>query len=216
MTNFYIYENLYDVLNKRETKVGSVSYVRIAVGRQSESCLVHKDFKVMVIVDTYEAHHLLPAPFLNRFEKHALNWSDMLNSELGRKTVTEVKNWVDSICGMQRRGQNSSAPGDLGEFMSPHDLFFGYHAQFLHSLVATVVRDMHHENLTEKGENLVTICQNRLMWMLKPEGVLKILYSSKQNQTFRSDLANNYFAEFKLNSLAELIGACENKQIKGM
>jgi hypothetical protein len=42
----FLYESLYDVLNKSYTQLGTALYTRIAVGRHSESCVVHPNFKV--------------------------------------------------------------------------------------------------------------------------------------------------------------------------
>jgi E3 ubiquitin-protein ligase RNF213 len=59
-------------------QVGTQLYSRIAIGRHSESCIVHPHFKVVVVVDPLDAYLRLPPPFLNRFEKHRMDWGDIL------------------------------------------------------------------------------------------------------------------------------------------
>lgn len=53
-----LYESLYDVLNQSYDHVGSVMYSRIVVGRHSESCIVHPNFKVCLNKsnDNYKYH----------------------------------------------------------------------------------------------------------------------------------------------------------------
>lgn len=43
-----LYESLYDVLNQNYTRVGTMMYSRIVIGRHSESCIIDPNFKVLL------------------------------------------------------------------------------------------------------------------------------------------------------------------------
>ena len=65
----YLHETLYDVLNRRDVVIDAGRYARLAVGPHSDLCYVHKNFRIVLLVEPDEAA-LLEPPLLNRFEKH--------------------------------------------------------------------------------------------------------------------------------------------------
>jgi hypothetical protein len=64
-----LYESLYDLLNQHYISVKSQNFVRIAFGSHSRLCPIHASFRIICIVDKYDAYTKLAPPLLNRFEK---------------------------------------------------------------------------------------------------------------------------------------------------
>jgi hypothetical protein len=50
-----------------------------------------------VVVDPLDAYHRLAPPFLNRFEKRTLDWSDVL-SVVEINVVKDINCWANDIC----------------------------------------------------------------------------------------------------------------------
>jgi len=84
-----LYESLYDLLNQHYTEYGGQLYVRLAFGThryrqfalyeltnhhylRSRLCPIHRNFRIVVVVEKIEAYTRLAPPLLNRFEKQGL------------------------------------------------------------------------------------------------------------------------------------------------
>jgi hypothetical protein len=179
----HVYECLYDVLNMRETIVGSVKYARIAVGYQRETCIVNDNFKIIVIVDPEEAYYHLPPPFLNRFEKHTLEWSDIIADK--HYLVQQTSEWLH-----QRVAIAKTEP-------VWQELLIGYHQDTLYSLVATLI---------ERGLNsdqLLYAAKCSLLWLIRPTGLLYHLKDAVPQSKNTESLLTLY-TEHTLSSLTEL------------
>ena len=75
-----IYSSLYDLFNQNFTVYGDKRYCRIALGAQfNPQCYVEEDFHCVIFIneddDTLQS---ADAPFLNRFEKHYIQLSEVL------------------------------------------------------------------------------------------------------------------------------------------
>jgi len=152
-----VHECLLDVLNGRNTSVGSVQYARIVLGSQSESCLIHEKFKVVVIVDPLRAR-LLPAPFINRFEKHRLEWADISAPFLPE--INKLTQWITHISAQIGSWQR---PKDNQDSSSQKPCFLGFHKDSPHSLL-TIIHQTH------SGESTpLKLAKSRLLWLLRPE-----------------------------------------------
>eukprot|EP00026_Physarum_polycephalum_P000039 Phypoly_transcript_00039.p1 GENE.Phypoly_transcript_00039~~Phypoly_transcript_00039.p1 ORF type:complete len:2184 (+),score=253.33 Phypoly_transcript_00039:2045-8596(+) len=162
-----LYESLYDVLNKNYTQVGTQLYTRIAIGRHNESCVVNHNFKVVVVVDPLDAYHRLAPPFLNRFEKHRLDWTDVLPLK-AKEIVAKVMAWLHAIC---EDVNGNAAPHSLP--FSLQSLFYGYHWQYVPSCVAARIQGSPMASLPEHA--IVSRCKQDLMRMLRPDGALKVM-----------------------------------------
>ena len=74
-----IYASLYDLFNQNFTCMGNKRFARIAFEYAKISSEVNKDFHAIVIVNKNEIDNLkLDPPFLNRFEKHIVNFKMLL------------------------------------------------------------------------------------------------------------------------------------------
>ena len=77
------YESLYDVLNQAFITMGSEKLLRIAVGKRSQPCPVHDDFRIIAVAEQDHAYQQLDLPLLNRLEKQLLRHSDVCRSVPG-------------------------------------------------------------------------------------------------------------------------------------
>ena len=77
-----IYASLYDLFNQNFTCMGDKRFARIAFEYAKISSEVNRDFHVVVIVNNKQIKDLkLDPPFLNRFEKHIVNFEILLEEK---------------------------------------------------------------------------------------------------------------------------------------
>ena len=77
-----IYPSLYDLFNQNFTVMGNKQFARIAFEYAKISSEVNPNFHVVILVDNLQIQNLkLDPPFLNRFEKHILNYKMLLTEE---------------------------------------------------------------------------------------------------------------------------------------
>ena len=77
-----IYASLYDLFNQNFTCIGDKRFARIAFEYAKISSEVNKDFHVIIIVNKNKIEDLkLDPPFLNRFEKHIINYRMLLEKK---------------------------------------------------------------------------------------------------------------------------------------
>ena len=95
-----IYASLYDLFNQNFTCMGEKKFARIAFEYAKVSSEVNKDFHVIVIVNKNQINNLkLDPPFLNRFEKHIVNFNMLLDErdiEIAQK-ITEYIELISSF-----------------------------------------------------------------------------------------------------------------------
>ena len=76
-----IYPSLYDLFNQNFTINGDKNYARLSLGYSNNTfSLVNDEFKCIVIVNEKEIDNE-EAPFLNRFEKHIIDFEYLLNDK---------------------------------------------------------------------------------------------------------------------------------------
>ena len=80
------YESLYDLFNKHFTEFDGQQLVDIGLGRTKIKVSVHKNFKLLLLANRWDAYHAFPPPLLNRFQKHCFFVAD--------DGSTALKNWV--------------------------------------------------------------------------------------------------------------------------
>ncbi|XP_046854791.1 uncharacterized protein LOC124447744 isoform X2 [Xenia sp. Carnegie-2017] len=153
-----IYGSLYDMLNQNYSVVGGRKNCRVALGANSNPmCYVNDGFRCIVLVDHDQVDYSDP-PFLNRFEKQLLRFSDMLN-ETQHEIMKELESWVH---------QMSSVEGFRDKFKEK-DMFIGFNEDTLPSLVL-----YHSHNSDESMEVVLRKCKDDLMWIATPDGVLRL------------------------------------------
>ena len=174
-----IYGSLYDMLNQNYTVVGGKRNCRVALGAFSNPmCQVHEGFRCIVLIDQGRVDFTDP-PFLNRFEKQLLRFSDVLNAEQ-RIIISNLKHWVRGI---------STIPDFESQFHE-EDMFVGYCDDTLPSLVLKNSQD---PNLI--SHDVLERCKQELMMVASPDGVVRSLESAlaKKNLEEVKALYNNYF-----------------------
>jgi hypothetical protein len=63
-----IQQYFFDMLNQNYQEVGKQRFCKVAIGADNSRCLVHRNFRCILIVDK-KILHTLDAALLNRFEK---------------------------------------------------------------------------------------------------------------------------------------------------
>ena len=174
-----IYGSLYDMLNQNYTEVDKKKYCRVALGPYSNPmCQVHDGFRCIVLIDQHKVDYSDP-PFLNRFEKQVLRFSDVLTEDQ-QHVVMELRCWVQEM---------STVEGFETHFKES-DLFIGSHEDTLPSLVLLHCRDT-----DSPPEEVLKKCKDELMWIASPDGVLRTQKCKllQQNSKHVQELSDEYF-----------------------
>ena len=174
-----IYGSLYDMLNQNYTVVRNKKNCRVALGPYSNPmCQVHDGFRCIVLIDQHKVDYSDP-PFLNRFEKQVLRYSDVLTKD-EQSVITELQRWV----------QGMSTVEGLETHFRETDLFIGFHEDTLPSLVRLHCRDT-----DSTPEKVLKKCKDELMWIASPDGVLRTqkckLFQENCQQV--QELSDEYF-----------------------
>ena len=157
-----IYGSLYDMLNQNYTVVGGKRNCRVALGAFSNPmCQVHDGFRCIVLIDQRRVDFTDP-PFLNRFEKQLLRFTDVLKGKQ-RSIISSLNEWVKGI---------STIPEFESQFHE-EDMFVGFCGDTLPSLVLknSQAEDLGDDDILEK-------CKQDLMLVASPDGVLRSIESS--------------------------------------
>ena len=92
-----IYASLYDLFNQNFTSMGDKKFARIAFEYAKISSEVNKDFHAIVIVNQNQIKNLkLDPPFLNRFEKHIVNFKMLLEPK-DIEIAKKISEYIDLI-----------------------------------------------------------------------------------------------------------------------
>jgi hypothetical protein len=149
-----IYGSLYDMLNQNYAVVGNRKNCRVALGPYSNPmCQVNDGFRCIVLIDQYKVDYSDP-PFLNRFEKQVLRFSDVLTEDQ-QNVITKLRHWVQGV---------STIEG-LELHFKETDMFIGFHVDTLPSLALSYGNDTPNEVLKK--------CKSDLAWVASPDGVLR-------------------------------------------
>ena len=196
-----IYGSLYDMLNQNYTVVGGKRNCRVALGPFSNPmCQVHDGFRCVVLIDQGRVDYTDP-PFLNRFEKQLLRFSDVLDMKQ-KNIISNLSTWVTSI---------STIPDFESQFHK-EDMFIGFCDDTLPSLVLKNSRDT---DLTT--DDILEKCKEDLMFVASPDGVVRSLESSLAKTNFEEvqTLYNSYFEKPLHNGLKVYIQhSLENLQFE--
>ena len=194
-----IYGSLYDMLNQNYAVVGKRKNCRVALGANSNPmCYVNDGFRCIVLVDYDEVDYSDP-PFLNRFEKQLLRFSDVLN-EKQQGIVVELRSWVFQMSHVQ----------GLDELFKESDMFIGFHDDTLPSLVLLYSNDT-----DEPNEEIIKKCKDDLMWIATPDGVLRTQNCEllKEDPLEVNMLADEYFEKPIHNGLLSFLKSASNDQV---
>ena len=176
-----IYGSLYDMLNQNYTVVGQKKNCRVALGPFSNPmCQVHDGFRCIVLIDEQRVDYTDP-PFLNRFEKQLLRFSDVLNEDQ-KEVISLLRDWTKAI----------STVHELESHFNETDMFLGFNEDTLPSLVLHFSKDK-----SIKKHKLAELCKEELMSIATPDGVLRSLRSDLSAKTMDEVqlLSSNYFSK---------------------
>ena len=176
-----IYGSLYDMLNQNYLIVGKKRNCRVALGPHSNPFSnVHPDFRCIVLVDEQNVDFQNP-PFLNRFEKQTLRFSDILTDDQV-ETIGSLRRWIDDICFVE------------GYRFSEEDMFLGWHSDTLPSLVYHRSKDHDLPSDITPAE-LALRCRDDLMKVACPDAVLRASKSEmhKRNRIDVEQFQEAYF-----------------------
>ena len=174
-----IYGSLYDMLNQNYTVVANKKNCRVALGPYSNPmCQVHDRFRCIVLIDQHQVDYSDP-PFLNRFEKQVLRFSDVLTKDQQSVVTAKLDCWVKEM---------STVKG-LETHFSERDLFIGFHQNTLAPLVFSHCHD------TDSPEGILEKCKDDLMWIASPDGVLRTQKRKlfQENSQQLEKLSDTYF-----------------------
>ncbi|XP_022802176.1 uncharacterized protein LOC111339729 [Stylophora pistillata] len=195
-----IYGSLYDMLNQNYTVVGGRKNCRVALGAFSNPmCQVHDGFRCIVLIDERKVDYTDP-PFLNRFEKQLLRFSDVLDDK-EKDIIGTLNKWVKDICTIP----------DFESQFHEEDMFLGFCDDTLPSLVLKQCQDEE-----PKEEVVLEKCKQDLMLVATPDGFVRSLESSLAKSNFEEvqTLYNSYFQKPLHNGLEEYLKkSLENTQV---
>ena len=199
-----LYESLYDALNQFYYKFGDdAKFVDLGLGTARVKCLVHDDFRLIVVADKKSVYNpkKYPIPLVNRLEKHILSIQSILNSKL-KSIVRFIENWIiDFTAISEKYGQEMRR---TLKKLIPSDIFIGYTDETISSLVYKIAKD-NFENVllneyetkdwlivSEKVQEMVKIL---LLQSCTSDGVIRLLPEKRiSNTKFNLDfIIDNYY-----------------------
>jgi hypothetical protein len=218
-----LYESLYDLLNQHYVEYGGQIYVRLAFGTYTRLCPIHRNFRVVVIVEKREAYTRLAPPLLNRFEKQVFERKDVLK-KYHTPILRRLRDFMAMYCG---HSESSGANVSISTLRSS---FCGYHTDFLSSLILAAEHSImiQRETLVGSGEGklkgsafneirvgdsdyqnaLFAESVKRLLWVSPPEAVCRMYtlnggrLHSQITREFGLDVMNTYFVRQRHSSLS--------------
>ncbi len=174
-----LYESLYDALNQFYYKFGdNEKFVDLGLGTQRVKCLVHNDFRLIVVADKTSVYNpkKYPIPLVNRLEKHLLSIESILDSNM-KVIVQNLKDWCQIITKISEKYS--------GNFMikrtnlKPSDIFIGFTEDSIPTLVFKLFQE------TNNKEQCIEQAQNMLIQCGTSDGIIRLLQANlNKNQTF--------------------------------
>ena len=118
-----IYPSLYDLFNQNFTIMGNKQYARIAFEYAKISSEVNRNFHAIVLVNNLQIQQLkLDPPFLNRFEKHIINYNMLLEKD-DLDIINKINDYIKLIANFNNK--ENLLRLDLGKLLincKPHDI----------------------------------------------------------------------------------------------
>jgi hypothetical protein len=181
-----LYESLYDALNQFYY---NDKFVDLGLGTARVKCLVHKDFRLIVVADKKSVYNpkKYPIPLVNRLEKHLLSIDSILNEKM-RRIVGRVKNWADEITDISEKHGFGMRKITTKQSLKPSDIFIGFTDETIPSLVYKLCKENFAEQIlssendddwltaSEKVEELVKVL---LLQSSTSDGIIRLLQEKK-------------------------------------
>ncbi|KAL4235117.1 hypothetical protein ACF0H5_006755 [Mactra antiquata] len=172
-----IYGSLYDMLNQNYTIIGKKKNCRVALGPYSNPiCHVADNFRCIVLVDE-SMLDLSDPPFLNRFEKQYLRFSDIIQDKHSN-FIEVLENWIGQLTKKQDKSvkMNSLFP------ISNKDL-----------LASVVLKIESNGTIGTLEHNIIEECKKYLLQIMKPDAIVRLQSSSVLADSDIERLVAQYF-----------------------
>jgi hypothetical protein len=213
-----LYESLYDALNQFYYRFGdNEKFVDLGLGTQRVKCLVHDDFRLIVVADKNSVYDpkRFPIPLVNRLEKHCLSVASILNE---RKVliVRSIQEWCSSI-------STVSTTTTIKESLA--DIFIGFTDDTIASLTLKVCQENNFDEIAECDEYAVvevsTLIIDRIKCLLlqcaTSDAIIRLDQQQQQQRQENVDVktvSQIYFYQQSHNSFGEFLNMLFLKDTK--
>lgn len=147
-------------------------------GTQRVKCLVHKDFRLIVVANKESVYDpkKYPIPLVSRLEKHILT-VDLVMDKNMKQTVRYLETWCDKLTEMSNRYAGiRSAPNSK---LKPSDIFIGYSEDLVPSLVNKLWKDdqeaLEETDKTSRRKLVIQKTQDYLIQCASADGTFTFL-----------------------------------------
>ena len=185
-----LYESLYDALNQFYYKFSAnEKFVDLGLGTQRVKCLVHNDFKLIVVACQTAVYNpkKYPIPLVNRLEKHLLSIESILNEEM-KQLVAEMKDWCRRFANISDKySGNKIVPkqgGSRGHTLQPSDIFIGYTEDSVPTLIFKICKKFEKVKNSHKSQILDAV-KEYLIQCASSDGVIRLLLNA--NKEYEAD-----------------------------
>ena len=211
-----LYESLYDALNQFYYRFGdNEKFVDLGLGTQRVKCLVHDDFRLIVVADKNSVYDpkRFPIPLVNRLEKHCLSVASILNDKKS-SFVRSINEWCNSI-------SRASSSQIFKEYKSLKlaDIFIGFTDDTISSLTLKICQEHNFDEVTDDDEYAALEISTKILEKIKlmllqcatSDAIIRLDKSFQiMNQDFSNSneitsVAKVYFYEQSHNSFAEFL-----------
>ena len=213
-----LYESLYDALNQFYHKFGdNEKFVDLGLGTQRVKCLVHNDFRLIVVADKKSVYNpkKYPIPLVNRLEKHLLSLDSILNEKM-KWMVKNISDWCNQITISSDKNSGfhhflspkiKSKTVKNNVYLKPSDIFIGFTEDTISSLVFKQYKD-YNINLslttedyekddfdwTKHAEEIIQLVKNYLLQCATSDAIIRLLQITSNNN-FKSSFDLNWVVE---------------------
>ena len=205
-----LYESLYDTLNQYYVRHGDLKFVDLGLGNHRLKCLVHPDFRLILVVEREFVYNTLPIPLINRMEKHFLAMKSVL-FPWQENIVARLHTWIRKYLQVDTNWHSSDSEENRCLEFKEEDSFIGYHTD----AVATIILQTTKELCQRRGVDVNTFKSEQ--WQERvfdesckkfiknatPDSIVRLWHSALSHEA--EDICDVYFYEQQHASLAEYI-----------
>ncbi|XP_065845291.1 E3 ubiquitin-protein ligase rnf213-alpha-like isoform X3 [Oscarella lobularis] len=199
------YESLYDALNQYYVNHGGLRFVDLGLGSHRVKCLVHLNFRLILIADRDAVYNKFPTPLINRMEKHCLSISSIL-CKREEIVLKALEKWAEAFAGVRKPFVYSQSQNSQSLF-TPSDVFIGYHPEAPATIILRVCRLLETQKRTSDSSlwegRVLKEAKQVLLQSAAPDAVIRLPVSRLKAEAF--DLWSGYFEQQCHSSLADYL-----------
>ena len=193
-----VYPSLYDLFNQNFTIMGNKQYARIAFEYAKISSEVNRNFHVIVLVNNLQIQQLkLDPPFLNRFEKHIINY-DMLLDQEDLNIISKINEYINLIIRFNKNKNELKL--DLEKLLincKPHEiagLFFKLKNENNNDIIKEKGKEKYEEYMVNSifKKIVPTFCQDIIASIVYSKIEKFNQYNEKVFNIYKSSKYNNF------------------------